>query len=152
MCTCIHIGGAAALFAKTKGPPASQENVLFVLFVLSCHFVGDAIGTYTHMHTHTRTHIHTYAHTHTHTPCTHRKHDHTHALMVYQESQHPATEEQVARWSVQKVLKRVGNNLLVRLDGLWEDSEIPIAGNEHFAALIGIGFGPSDSEEEKDND
>ena len=73
-------------------------------------------------------------------------------MTVYQEAQQPATEEQVARWSVQKVLKRVGNNLLVRWDGLWEDSEIPIAGNEHFASLIGIDFGPSDSEDEKDND
>ena len=59
--------GAAALFAKTRGPSASQENVLFVLFVQSCHFVGDAIGTYTHMHTHTHAHTHIRTYTHTHT-------------------------------------------------------------------------------------
>ena len=77
-----------------------------------------------------------------------RKHDHTHALTLYQEALHPATEEQVSQWTVQKVIARVGANLLVRWDGDWVDSLIPIAGNEAFAEQIGIGFGPVSSEEE----
>ena len=74
--------------------------------------------------------------------------DHTHALTLYQEALHPATEEQVSQWTVQKVIARVGANLLVRWDGDWVDSLIPIAGNEVFAEQIGIGFEPVSSEEE----
>ena len=45
MCTCIRIGGAAAPFAKTGGPRASQANVLSVPFVQTYRFVDAAIGS-----------------------------------------------------------------------------------------------------------